>query len=133
MNCWTISQEQPKIRDMRALCHPAEDDITVEGILHALSNPTRVRIFAELAEAGCPQTCSAFLNVTGRGIAKSSLSEHFRVLREAGLIRSQRQGIEMLNTVQHDALHDRFGKMITAILETYTEEAKRKDKQKRRS
>jgi DNA-binding transcriptional ArsR family regulator len=116
---------------MRPLFHAAEDDITVEGILHALSNPTRVRIFAELAEAGCPQTCSAFLNVAGRGTPKSSLSEHFRVLREAGLIRSERQGIEMLNTARHDALHDRFGKMITAILETYTGEAERRKKRKK--
>jgi DNA-binding transcriptional ArsR family regulator len=116
---------------MRPLFHPAEDDITVEGILHALSNPTRVRIFAELAEGGCPQTCSAFLNVAGRGMPKSSLSEHFRVLREAGLIRSKRQGIEMLNTARHDALHDRFGKMITAILETCTREVERRKNQKK--
>lgn len=118
---------------MRPLFHPSEDDITVEGILHALSNPTRVRIFAELAEAGCPQTCSAFLNVAGRETPKSSLSEHFRILREAGLIRSERQGIEMLSTARHDALHDRFGTMITAILEAYTEEAARDKKRRKRS
>jgi hypothetical protein len=34
---------------MRPLFHPSVDNITVEGILHALSDPVRVHIFAEIA------------------------------------------------------------------------------------
>ncbi len=37
------------IKSMRPLVHPAIDDITVEGILHALSDPVRVAIYAQLA------------------------------------------------------------------------------------
>ena len=34
---------------MKPLVHPAIEDVTVEGILYALSDPTRVAIFAEIA------------------------------------------------------------------------------------
>ena len=72
---------------MKPLMHPSIDDITVEGILHALSDPVRAAIYADMAGAGCAQTCSTFLQVVDREIPKSTLSQHFRTLREAGLIR----------------------------------------------
>jgi len=71
---------------MRPLFHPAREDITVEGILHALSDPVRAQIYAEIAKADCPQICTAFLEMNDRVVPKSTLSQHFKVLREAGLI-----------------------------------------------
>jgi DNA-binding transcriptional ArsR family regulator len=118
---------------MRPLFHPSAEDITVEGIMHALSDPVRVHIFAEIAKAECAQTCSAFLNVSDKTVPKSTLSEHFKVLREAGLIRSERRGVELHNTPRHDDLHDRFGKLITAIVDAYTAEHARKAKAAKRA
>jgi len=66
---------------MRPLFHPSVEGITVEDILHALSDPVRVRIFAEIARAQSPQTCSAFLGIVDRTVPKSTLSQHFKVLR----------------------------------------------------
>ena len=66
---------------MRPLIHPALDDITLEGILHALSDPVRAAIYATIVESGCPQTCSDFLRVSERNIPKSTLSQHFHALR----------------------------------------------------
>ena len=83
---------------VRPLSHPALEDITVEGILHALSDPVRAAIFGEIAASSGPQTYSAFLTVKERNIPKSTLSQHFKALREAGLIRSERLGVEMPNT-----------------------------------
>jgi len=105
---------------MRPLFHPAAADMTVEGILHALSDPIRVQIFAEIAKANCPQTCSAFLEVSRQKLPKSTLSQHFKVLREAGLIRSERKGVELHNTVRSEDTCERFGKLITAIIEAHT-------------
>ena len=69
---------------MRPLFHPSLDDITVEGILHALSDPVRVHIFAEIVHAECPRTCSAFLEISDKVLPKSTLSKHFQILREFG-------------------------------------------------
>jgi DNA-binding transcriptional ArsR family regulator len=113
---------------MRPLFHPAADDITVEGILHALSDPVRVKIFAQIAGATCPQTCSAFLEVGDRAVPKSTLSQHFKVLREAGLIRSERVGVEMRNTARCTELHARFGALIPTILAAHEAEAGLKGK-----
>ena len=48
---------------VKPLFHPAVADITVQGILHALSDPVRVRIFVELSAAECPKNCTAFENL----------------------------------------------------------------------
>ena len=68
---------------MRPLFHPSVDDITVEGILHALSDPVRVAIYADIVGSGCSQNCSAFLKISEKAIPKSTLSQHFKALREA--------------------------------------------------
>jgi len=116
---------------MRPLFHPAASDITVEGILHALSDPVRVNIFAKIANADGPQTCSAFLEVSDKVVPKSTLSQHFNVLRQAGLIRSERKGVEMLNTARHDELRERFGALIMAIIEAHTAQRERELRAKR--
>ena len=95
--------------------HPAIDDITVEGILHALSDPVRLRIFTEIAKSDCSQTCSSFLNLEDRTIPKSTLSQHFKALREAGLIRSERRGTEMQNVSRCAEIDKRFPGLLAAI------------------
>jgi DNA-binding transcriptional ArsR family regulator len=104
---------------MRPLFHPAIDDITVEGILHALSDPVRVAILADLIAQGCPQSCSTFLTVRDSTIPKSTLSQHFKILREAGLIRSERHGVVMHNVSRCAELNQRFPGLIKAILNAH--------------
>jgi DNA-binding transcriptional ArsR family regulator len=108
---------------MRPLFHPSIDDVRLEAILHALSDPVRAAIFVDIAGASCPQTCSAFSSVGDRAIPKSSLSQHFKVLREAGLIRSERQGVEMHNTSRCPEIQERFPGLIPAIIEAHKIEA----------
>ena len=97
--------------------------MTVQGILYALSDPVRVRIFIELMGADCAKSCSAFLNVNKTPLPKSTLSHHITVLRDAGLIRSVRKGVELQNETRCAELKKRFGSMITAILRAYQNEA----------
>ena len=108
---------------MRPLIHPSIEDITVEGILHALSDPVRAAIYAELAGSGCAATCSNFLQISDRCIPKSTLSQHFRALREAGLIRSERRGVEMHNTSRCTEIEQRFPGLIGAILHAHRVQA----------
>lgn len=110
---------------MAHLFHPAAEDITLEGILHALADPVRVRIFAEISKADQACTCSEFLKVCDKPVPKSTLSQHFRVLREAGLIRSERRGVELHNTPRHADLRERYGKLISEILDAHAEQTER--------
>src|ERR1700689_1071603 len=104
---------------MRPLYHPSLDDISVEGILHALSDPVRAHILARILRAEGAQTCSAFLQISERPIPKSTLSQHFKALREAGLIRSERKGVELHNTTRCLELEKRFPGLIAAIVNAH--------------
>jgi DNA-binding transcriptional ArsR family regulator len=117
---------------VKPLFHPAAEDITVEGILHALADPVRMHIFAEIAAAGGPVTCSPFLEVGMRPIPKSTLSQHFRVLRDAGLIRSERKGVEMHNVARQEDLQPRFAPLLQAIVQAHKEQVARDAARKRR-
>jgi DNA-binding transcriptional ArsR family regulator len=99
--------------------HPSVEDVTVEAILHALSDPVRVAIFAEIAGSGCSRNCSNFLNVSEKTIPKSTLSQHFKALREAGLIRGERRGVEMHNTSRCSEVEKRFPGLIAAIVNAH--------------
>lgn len=101
---------------MKPLVHPAVEDITVEGILHALSDPTRVEIFSKIADSNCSANCAAFLSVGGKAVPKSTLSQHFKVLREAGLVRSERIGVEMQNVSRCSEIEARFPGLLPSIV-----------------
>ena len=101
---------------MRPFTHPSIDNITVEGILHALSDPERMAIYVGLVNTETARSCANFQRINERTVPKSTLSQHFRILREAGLIRSERQGVEMLNTSRRAEVDKRFPGLVDAIM-----------------
>jgi DNA-binding transcriptional ArsR family regulator len=111
---------------MRPLFHPSLEDITVEAILHALSDPVRVAIYANIVGSECSQNCSNFLRVSEKNIPKSTLSQHFKALREAGLIRGERRGVEMHNTSRCSEIEKRFPGLIAAIVRAHQIQSKGK-------
>lgn len=81
-------------------------------VLHALSDPQRLSIVCRLAEDKTPRRCGAFdLEVT-----KSTLTHHFRVLREAGVIEQLEEGTARLNSLRREDLDDRFPGLLDAVL-----------------
>ena len=112
--------EMTNLIDMRPLFHPSVKEVTVEGILHALSDPVRVAMYADIVAQECPQSCSNFLTVSDKAIPKSTLSQHFKILREAGLIRSERHGVELQNVSRCTELEQRFPGLIHAIVTAHT-------------
>ncbi|KQQ41125.1 ArsR family transcriptional regulator [Methylobacterium sp. Leaf125] len=110
---------------MRPLFHPAPEDLQTSAILHALADPNRAAIFANIMRAGCVEACSALSAVGDRVIPKSSLSNHFKVLREAGLIRSERHGVEMRNHARWAEVEARFPGLLVSILNAYAGEGPR--------
>jgi DNA-binding transcriptional ArsR family regulator len=94
-----------------ALPHPALEQIELAAVLHALSDPMRLRIVASLS-TGEARTCKSFdLPVT-----KSTCTHHFRVLREAGVIRQRLEGTTRLNTLRREELDTRFPGLLDAVL-----------------
>lgn len=96
----------------------------MQAILHALSDPVRVEIFTQLMNAECTQNCTAFLNVGPTPLPKSTLSHHFKILREAGLVHSERRGVELQNRTRCVEFKPKFGGLVGEILEAYKRERK---------
>lgn len=99
---------------MAQFVHPSTDDITLSGILAALSDPVRLQIFKRLVDEKACMSCSEATPCPE--IAKSTLSNHFRILREAGLIRTTKRGVENRNIVRCEDVDARFPGLLAAIL-----------------
>ncbi|GFO60214.1 transcriptional regulator [Geomonas silvestris] len=80
-------------------------------VLHALSDPVRMEIVLKIARAG-EVACGAF----DIPMPKSTLSHHFRVLRESGVVASRREGNELMNFLRSDDLEARFPGVLETII-----------------
>ena len=94
------------------IAHPQLEEIELAAVLHALSDPVRLRIVAGLARSE-ERSCGSFeLPVT-----KSTCTHHFKVLREAGIIRQRQSGTARLNTLRREDLDTRFPGLLATILD----------------
>lgn len=97
---------------MRPLLHPNRDEIELATILYALGDPLRLTIVHNLWRCG-ELSCSAALPCE---LPKSTRSHHFRLLREAGLIETRKEGIYALNRLRLEDIEERFPGLLAAIL-----------------
>ncbi|MET7853442.1 helix-turn-helix transcriptional regulator [Streptomyces avermitilis] len=105
----------------RALAHPAREEIRLEAVLHALSDPMRLQVVRKLAAGGDELSCSHFdLPVT-----KSTTTHHFRVLRESGVIRQIYRGTAKLNGLRKDDLDALFPGLLDSVLAASAHQADR--------
>ena len=86
-----------------SLHHPAAGEIELAAVLHALSDPMRLQIVVGLATED-HRPCGSF----GLPVTKSTCTHHFKVLREAGVIRQRHEGTTRLNSLRRDDLEQRF-------------------------
>jgi DNA-binding transcriptional ArsR family regulator len=96
---------------MREPHHPSSDELELAGVLHALSDPARLEIVRKLA-VGDECTCGTF----ELGLSKATLSHHFRVLREAGVVRTRPDGRKRMLSLRQDDLNERFPGVLDAIV-----------------
>ncbi|MET9065089.1 ArsR/SmtB family transcription factor [Streptosporangium sandarakinum] len=102
-----------RVTSDRALDHPCREDIRLEAVLHALSDPMRLRVVAFLSgvdDEGAP--CSAIDLV----VSKSTSTHHFRVLREAGVISQVYRGTAKMNALRRRDLDELFPGLLDAVL-----------------
>ncbi|HLV97839.1 MAG TPA: helix-turn-helix transcriptional regulator [Ktedonobacterales bacterium] len=86
-------------------------------ILYALGDPWRLKIVGQLA--ACSEAISCGDIDVVHEVAKSTGSHHFKVLREAGLIRMMPQGRRILVSLRRGDLEAHFPGLLDTILQTY--------------
>ena len=94
--------------------HPSREDITLAGVLAALADPMRLRIVKNLLAKNDCMSCTEAAPCPD--MAKSTLSNHFRVLREAGLIQTTKKVVEHRNVVREADINARFPRLLKTIL-----------------
>jgi DNA-binding transcriptional ArsR family regulator len=93
------------------ITHPERDELDLSAVLHALSDPVRLKIVAALASDE-EQACASF----DVPVTKSTCTHHFKVLREAGVIHQRQEGTSRLNTLRREDLDARFPGLLESVL-----------------
>jgi DNA-binding transcriptional ArsR family regulator len=94
----------------RSLQQPSPNNIKLDDILHALAHPERRKILFKLMGCdgmNCGKACSQ--------LPPSTISFHHRVLREAGLIRSMKKGVEVINVARKVDIEKRFPGLLHTV------------------
>ncbi|MFF0494081.1 ArsR/SmtB family transcription factor [Nocardia sp. NPDC003482] len=108
---WARHPEPPGTPD--PLPEPAADALRLETVLAALSDPLRLGIVRTLLldAEDFDHPCGWF----GIPRPKSSLTHHFRALREAGVLRQRQYGLERRSQVRIDDLEARFPGLLNLV------------------
>ncbi len=93
------------------LPHPERDELELSAVLQALSDPMRLTVVIALARGG-ERACKSI----ELPVVKSTCTHHFRVLREAGIIRQRTEGTSRMNSLRRDDLDARFPGLLDAVL-----------------
>jgi DNA-binding transcriptional ArsR family regulator len=93
------------------LATPRREDLRIEDVFHALSDPVRLQIVRVLGADEGARACGTF----GLPVAKSTASHHFRVLREAGVIRQRDEGRQRMTELRRDDLEARFPGLLATV------------------
>ena len=95
---------------MRQIKHPNPSQIQLTDLMYALSDPTRIEIVRRLAK-GCKLNC----NELYLDRPKSTMSHHFKILREAGLVETRVEGKEHLNSLRTAEIEKKFPGFLKAV------------------
>ncbi|WP_393053670.1 ArsR/SmtB family transcription factor [Streptomyces sp. LN549] len=106
-----VFPEPPGLPD--PLPEPAVEDLRLETVLAALSDPLRLTIVQKLLleSEQFDHPCGWF----GFDRPKSSLTHHFKALREAGITRQRQYGLERRSHVRVDDLNTRFPGLLDLV------------------
>ena len=92
--------------------HIAAEDIALQDVLEALGDPVRRSIVTRLHEARTDLKCGSF----DLPVGKSTATHHFRILREAGLIRQYYAGTARMNALRYAEIDEVFPGLLGAVI-----------------
>ena len=105
------------INSMARFIHPNLNDVPLGSVLHALSDPTRLEIVRRLDKdrsvEGEGLSCS---NAAPEGLPRATMSNHFDILRGAGLIECRKDGTRVISRLRRADLDKRFPGLLDAVL-----------------
>jgi DNA-binding transcriptional ArsR family regulator len=95
---------------------PVPEKLDLFDVLHSLSDPVRLSIVAQLNENDNLECGTFEVQVT-----KSTLTHHFRVLRQSGVIETTRLGTRSINHLRRSALETQFPGLLNSVLNSVDE------------
>jgi len=102
---------------MSRFIHPDLKDVPLESALHALSDPTRLAIVRALDADLAGNADGLACNCAAPGeLPRATISNHFNVLRGAGLIESRKRGTMVINRLRRAEIDARFPGLLDAVL-----------------
>jgi len=93
--------------------YPQRDELELVDVLAALADPVRLQLVRTLDEADGAVPCGQL----PLPVSKSTASHHFKVLREAGVVRAELDGTRRYYTLRRDDLEARFPGLLDTILD----------------
>lgn len=97
---------------MRTLYHPKTEEIELPTVLYALSDPIRLELLLHVLK--CKEmSCGEYAT----DIPKSTMSHHFKVLRESGVMNTRLAGTQRFMSVRKEELDSRFPGLLDAIVQ----------------
>lgn len=96
---------------MKQARHPTAEEMTLVGVMAALSDPIRIGLVRVLSDG-----CERGWGELRAPVAKSTLSHHLKVLRDAGVTRTRQEGTRCYVVLRRDDLDRRFPGLLDAVL-----------------
>ena len=102
---------------MTRFTHPNLNDVPLASVLHALSDPARLAIVRKLDRdlsvrgGGLACNCAA-----PEGLPRATTSNHFNILRSAGLIEGRKEGTKMIHRLRRAEVDARFPGLLDVVL-----------------
>jgi DNA-binding transcriptional ArsR family regulator len=84
----------------------------ITELLQALADPVRLSLVRDLATSTEPRPCGSLI----QAVTKSTLSHHFRVLREAGIIEMRVEGTRKLTSLRRAELEEACPGLLDSVL-----------------
>ncbi|MFJ8108345.1 ArsR/SmtB family transcription factor [Streptomyces sp. NPDC096132] len=103
----------------RTVEHPDLSEVSLQQVMEALVDPVRRMVVSQLVRAGEDMSCGTF----DAPVSLSTLTHHFNVLREAGVIRQYYKGTSKMNTLRTDEMEERFPGLLSAVMAASATEA----------
>jgi DNA-binding transcriptional ArsR family regulator len=101
------------MHDVASFEHPAVEDLDLVEVLQALGDPVRLQVVRYLAETEDRVACHEI----PIPVSKSTGSHHLKVLREAGIVRTEIEGTRKYPILRRDDLEARFPGLLDSVLQ----------------